>query len=49
VCGRFLFAALTVLLVVAFGAPPQLMLFGAMDMIGALSARHTLVHGDDVA
>lgn len=47
--GRFLFAGLTVLLVVAFGAPPQLMLFGAVDVIGALWTRHALLHGDDVA
>ena len=47
--GRFLFAGLTVLLVVAFGAPWQLLLFGAMDVLGALWTRYALVHGDDVA
>lgn len=46
--GRLLFAALTVLLVVAFAAPWQLMLFGAVDVLGALWTRHALAHGDDV-
>jgi hypothetical protein len=33
--GRVLFAALTVLLVVAFSAPLQLLLFAVLDLLGA--------------
>lgn len=33
--GRILFAALTVLLIVLFGAPLQLLLFGIIDLAGA--------------
>jgi hypothetical protein len=33
--GRLLFTALCVLLIVAFGAPWQLLLFGAVDVAGA--------------
>lgn len=46
--GRFLFAALVLLLVLAYGAPWQLLLFGSMDVLGALWTRHALVYGDDV-
>jgi hypothetical protein len=33
--GRILFAALTLLLVVLFAAPGQLLLFGVIDLVGA--------------
>ncbi|MBL8329088.1 MAG: hypothetical protein JNJ71_09575 [Rubrivivax sp.] len=48
VLGRLGFAALCVLLVAAFGAPWQLLLFGVIDVAGALWTRHALAHGDDV-
>lgn len=47
--GRFLFAGLTLLLVIAFGAPWQILAFATVDVVGALWTRHALVHGDDVA
>lgn len=33
--GRILFAALSVVIVVAFNAPPQLLLFAVIDVLGA--------------
>jgi hypothetical protein len=36
VIGRFVFAALCLALVLTVSAPPQLLLFGAIDVAGAL-------------
>ncbi len=40
--GRILFAALTVLLVAAFAAPIQVLLFGIIDLLGAAWTVHGL-------
>lgn len=45
--GRMLFAVLCVGLVVAFQAPVQLLLFGAIDVAGALWTRHALRRGGE--
>lgn len=47
--GRLAFAAVTVLLVAAFGAPLQLLLFGVVDVLGAAwTARAMRASADEV-